>query len=85
MGVESNEGTGEQLNELPTIGDVVREWRAYRQISLTDFCEQTKLSKGYVSELEHNKISNPKKKRLELTFPYRDFSKYGCSFPADVP
>ena len=21
---------------------------------------------------------------LSLTFPYRDFSKYGCSFPADA-
>jgi len=54
------------MSEIPTIGDVVREWRQYWRISLTDFCQQTKLSKGYVSELEHNKIENPKKDKLEV-------------------
>jgi transcriptional regulator with XRE-family HTH domain len=54
------------MSEIPTIGDVVREWRQYWQISLTDFCQQTKLSKGYVSELEHNKIDNPKKDKLKI-------------------
>jgi transcriptional regulator with XRE-family HTH domain len=54
------------MSEIPTIGDVVREWRQNLQISLTDFCQQTKLSKGYVSELEHNKIDNPKMDKLEV-------------------
>ena len=53
------------MSGIPTIGDVVREWRRYRQISLTDFCQQTELSKSYVSELEHNKIDNPKQDKLE--------------------
>jgi transcriptional regulator with XRE-family HTH domain len=53
------------MSEIPTIGDVVREWRQYLQISLTEFSQKTKLSKGYISELEHNKIANPKKDKLK--------------------
>jgi transcriptional regulator with XRE-family HTH domain len=52
------------MNELPAIGDVVREWRQYHQISLTEFSKQTNLSKGYISELEHKKIDNPKPEKL---------------------
>lgn len=55
------------MSGIPAIGDVVREWRGYLQISLTEFSRRTKLSKGYISELEHNKIDNPKadkRKRL---------------------
>jgi transcriptional regulator with XRE-family HTH domain len=48
------------MSGIPTIGDVVREWRRYLQISLTEFSKKTKLTKGYISELEHNKIDNPK-------------------------
>lgn len=48
------------MSGIPTIGDVVREWRRYLQISLTEFSKETKLTKGYISELEHNKIDNPK-------------------------
>ncbi|MGI0023527.1 MAG: helix-turn-helix domain-containing protein [Nitrososphaera sp.] len=48
------------MGEIPAIGDVVREWRQDRQISLTEFSRRTGLSKGYISELEHNKIDNPK-------------------------
>jgi transcriptional regulator with XRE-family HTH domain len=43
----------------------VREWRRYHQISLTEFSKRTKLTKGYISELEHNKIDNPKQDKLE--------------------
>lgn len=53
------------MSGIPAIGDVVREWRQYRQISLTEFSKQTKLTKGYISELEHNKIDNPKQDKLE--------------------
>jgi len=53
------------MSEIPAIGDVVREWRQYRQISLTEFSQQTKLSKGYISELEHKKIDNPKPAKLK--------------------
>jgi transcriptional regulator with XRE-family HTH domain len=53
------------MSEIPGIGDVVREWRGYRQISLTEFSKRTKLTKGYISELEHNKIDNPKTDKLE--------------------
>jgi transcriptional regulator with XRE-family HTH domain len=53
------------MSGIPAIGDVVREWRRYRQISLTEFSKRTKRSKGYISELEHNKIDNPKPDKLE--------------------
>ena len=53
------------MSGIPTIGDVVREWRRYHQISLTEFSKRTKLTKGYISELEHNKIDNPKQDKLE--------------------
>jgi transcriptional regulator with XRE-family HTH domain len=53
------------MSGLPAIGDVVREWRRYRQISLTEFSKRTKRSKGYISELEHNKIDNPKLDKLK--------------------
>jgi transcriptional regulator with XRE-family HTH domain len=53
------------MSGIPAIGDVVREWRQYRQISLTEFSQQAKLTKGYISELEHNKIDNPKPDKLE--------------------
>ena len=57
------------MSSIPTIGDVVREWRRYRQISLTDFCQQTQLSKGYISELEHNKIGTPKQDKVKKLAP----------------
>jgi transcriptional regulator with XRE-family HTH domain len=53
------------MSGIPAIGDVVREWRRYRQISLTEFSKRTKRSKGYISELEHNKIDNPKPDKLK--------------------
>jgi transcriptional regulator with XRE-family HTH domain len=53
------------MSGIPAIGDVVREWRRYRQISLTEFSKRTKRSKGYISELEHNKIDNPKLDKLK--------------------
>jgi transcriptional regulator with XRE-family HTH domain len=54
------------MSGIPTIGDVVREWRRYRQIPLTEFSKRTKRSKGYISELEHNKIDNPKLDKLKI-------------------
>jgi len=53
------------MSYIPTIGDVVREFRRDRQISLTDFSRRTGLSKGYISGLEHNKIDNPKSDKLK--------------------
>lgn len=42
-----------------TIGQAVREWRQARQMTLTDLAMAAKITKGYLSQLENNKIQHP--------------------------
>jgi transcriptional regulator with XRE-family HTH domain len=53
------------IHEVPSIGDVVRQWRTFRKLNLTEFAKKAGLSKGYVSGLENNKIENPTPPNLE--------------------
>lgn len=53
------------MTEIPSIGEVVRRWRELRKLTVTEFAKRAGLTKGYVSELENNKIDNPKPPQLE--------------------
>ena len=51
--------------ELDTpIGHVVKAWRVHRRLSSTALAKAANVPKGYLSELEHNKIAQPGKTRL---------------------
>jgi transcriptional regulator with XRE-family HTH domain len=53
------------MSEIPSIGDVVRRWRTFHKLNVTEFAKRAGLTKGYVSELENNKIDNPTPPNLE--------------------
>jgi transcriptional regulator with XRE-family HTH domain len=53
------------MGDIPSIGDVVRQWRRFYKLNVTEFAKQAGLSKGYISELENNKIDNPTPPNLE--------------------
>jgi transcriptional regulator with XRE-family HTH domain len=46
------------------IGEVVKAWREYRGLSVTEFAERAGIPKAYVSELEHLRIDRPGTKRM---------------------
>ncbi len=46
------------------IGQVVKNWREYRGMSVTDLAKRAKLTKGYLSLLEHNRIYQPRREQL---------------------
>ena len=41
------------------IGEAVKRWRQFRGISLTGLANRAGMTKGYLSQVEHNKISRP--------------------------
>ena len=47
----------EELNI--SVGEVIKVWREFRDLSVTELAENTGLTKGYISQLEHNKIKRP--------------------------
>ena len=49
--------------EIP-IGDVIRAWREYHGLSVSEFAALAGIPKAYVSELEHRKIDQPGPKRM---------------------
>lgn len=53
------------MSEIPTIGEVIRQWRKHAGINLTTFAKQAGMSKGYISALENNIIKNPTPENLE--------------------
>jgi transcriptional regulator with XRE-family HTH domain len=53
------------MRNVPSIGDVVRQWRIFHQLNVTEFAKLARLTKGYVSGLENNKIENPTPPNLE--------------------
>lgn len=48
------------------IGAVVRAWREERGISVTELAKRGGITKGYISELEHDKIHMPNEERLQV-------------------
>ncbi len=44
-----------------SIGEVVRAWREARELSVTELAERSgsPITKGYISQLEHNKVRQP--------------------------
>ena len=53
------------------IGEVVRRWREHHGWSLTDYAARAGLTKGYVSEVERNRIARPKSPQLvKLARPF---------------
>ena len=46
-------------NLLIPIGEVVKAWREFRQLKLTELARRSQLTRGYISQLEHNRIRQP--------------------------
>lgn len=46
------------------IGDCVRAWREYRGLRPSALAEKARVSRSYISSLEHNVIKNPNKRHL---------------------
>ncbi len=42
-----------------TIGEVIREWRKTRQMTLTELAKAAEVTKDYLSQLENDKIKHP--------------------------
>lgn len=47
-----------------TIGDVVKNWREHRRLKPSELAKAANLSPAYVSQLEHNKIRQPRRPAL---------------------
>ena len=47
-----------------TIGATVRAWRQKRDMTLTNLAKMTGITKGYLSQLENDKIKNPSDKHM---------------------
>jgi len=50
---------------IPTIGDVIRAWRKYRELRPSQLADMAQVRRPYLSELEHNKTANPRPEHLE--------------------
>jgi transcriptional regulator with XRE-family HTH domain len=48
----------------PSVGATVRAWRIHRKLTVTQLAEQIGVKKGYISELEHERIQHPRPDRL---------------------
>jgi len=46
------------------VGEVIRSWREFRGWSVTELADRAQLTKGYISQLENNKIKRPNDQRL---------------------
>lgn len=64
--VNSQRTAGEIINSLHHIsfGDVVQAWRKSYGWSPTEFAKRAGLTKGHLSEIEHNKIRQPRDEQL---------------------
>ncbi len=47
-----------------SLGDVIRAWRTAHGWTVTELARQAGLSKGYISQVEHSKIMQPKLEQL---------------------
>lgn len=54
------------LEKLTPIGEVVNKWRNKRKLRVKDLAVRCKITGGYISQLEHGKISHPGDDRLSL-------------------
>jgi transcriptional regulator with XRE-family HTH domain len=46
------------------IGEVIKNWREFRGWSVTELATKAGLTKGYISQLENNKIKRPSDQHL---------------------
>lgn len=58
------------------LGDVVRQWRIARGRSSAEFAGHAGLSRSYVSEVEHNRIKQPRKEKLQALAKALDLSVF---------
>jgi transcriptional regulator with XRE-family HTH domain len=49
---------------IPTIGTVIRAWRIFHGFTSTELAEKAGVRIGYLSEIEHDRTTNPKEKYL---------------------
>lgn len=76
-----------------SVGEVVRHWREFRGLTVTELATLAsaaapRVTKGYVSELEHNKIKNPAFVRLDQLASALDISPLYIhirALPSDLP
>lgn len=54
----------EQYECTVSLGDTVKRWREYRGLTLNQFAKIAQISKGYISDIEHNRINQPKAEQL---------------------
>jgi transcriptional regulator with XRE-family HTH domain len=69
---------------IPTIGDVIRAWRIFRELSSGELAERAEVRPQYLSEIEHNRTVNPREEYLvkladALDVPLQDI--YGRRMP----
>lgn len=57
--------TQAQPNLSIPVGDIVRAWRDVRGLTVTELAQRSGMSKGYISQIEHNKIKRPNNNILE--------------------
>jgi transcriptional regulator with XRE-family HTH domain len=71
---------------IPTIGEAIRAWRKFRNLSSTQLAKKAKVRIGYLSEIEHDRTANPRTEYLEklattLKIPLQVI--YGRRMPPD--
>jgi transcriptional regulator with XRE-family HTH domain len=74
------------VTDIPTIGDVIRAWRKFRELSSGELAEKAGVRSQYLSEIEHNRTANPREKYLvkladALKVPLQDI--YGRRMPPE--
>jgi len=75
------------VTDIPTIGDVIRAWRIFRELSSGELAVKAGVRPQYLSEIEHNRTANPwqkylKKLAVALNVSLRDI--YGRRMPDGV-
>jgi len=63
------------MNEIKSLGILLREAREVNKLSLRDVEDITKISNAYLSQLENDKIKNP-----SANFLYKLANLYGIKF-----
>jgi len=83
-------GAPEKPTYKGTLGDRLRAWRKYRQLSVTELGNLTYSGASYVSKVERNQIEHPGREQMEdiakaLDITLEDLDRYPPSWPESRP
>ncbi len=83
-------GAPEKPTYKGTLGDRIRAWRKYRQLSITGLANMTYCGASYLSKVERNQIEHPGREQIEdiakaLDITVEQLREYPPSWPEAKP